>query len=303
MKNIKKILNKKYPLLFTKIKNHIDNTEKEFCKKDSQTWGGLLWDHTYNVASIAIQLSKKENIDPIIPVIAALFHDSGKFVDGNYHQNEVREEYYAVQVAQKILKEYDNLSEKEKDEIYSAIDSLYNENDSNKNLTSKIIHDADFLSKLGFLGISTLFTKLGTRGINLQGFIEKSLSKELSYQFAAPYTMQTISGRKIAEEKIKGSLEFFNNLLNELKESNIASYKIEEIKLKDYSKLFDKTPKDEAKIYLVIPQECELCGRELNYRLETYKGVKCQKLNSQIICNECDNIIEISFCIPELFND
>ena len=298
--NIETLLNKKYPQLLEQIKSQINNSEKDYCEKNSQSFGGSLWEHTYNVASIASQLSKLESIDPINPVIAALFHDSGKFNDGKYHEDDTREEVYAVEVAKEILNNF-QITEEDKEEIYLAIDSLYNENNSEKSLTSKIIHDSDFLSKLGFLGISTLFTKNGIRGNNLHRFIKKSLSKELSYQNAATFTMQTNSGKTIAEKKVKGSLKFFKNLLDELRESNIAFYKIEEIKLKDYEEIFENNEIGEAKIYLVIPEICEKCGNSLKFDFKTEKGIKCQKLISHITCNNCDYANEISFCMPELF--
>jgi len=298
--NIETLLNNRFPQLIQKIKSHINNSEKVFCEKNSQSFGGSLWEHTYNVASITSQLSKLEGVDPINPVIAALFHDAGKFNDGKYHEDDVREEVYAVEVAKYILDAF-LISEVDKEDIYLAIDSLYNENNSEKSLTSKIIHDADFLSKLGFLGITTIFTKNGVRGNNLHRFIKKSLSKELSYQYAATFTMQTNSGKKIADKKVNGSLKFFKNLLDELRDSNIAFYKIEEIKLKDYEDIFQNNDIGEAKIYLVIPETCEKCGSSLKFDFESEKGIKCQKLISHITCTNCDYANEISFCMPELF--
>ncbi len=301
--NIEQILNSKYPLLLKQIKIHIDNSEKDFCDKNSQKFGGSLWEHTYNVASIASQLSKLENIDPVNSVIAALFHDAGKFNDGKYHDDDIREEFYAVEVAKKILINF-QITVEDKNEIYLAIDSLYNENNSDKSLTSKIIHDADFLSKLGFLGVTTLFTKNGLRGNNLHKFIKNSLSKELSYQYAATFTMQTKSGKELAKNKVDGSLKFYKNLLDELRDSNIAFYKVEEIKLKDFDEMFDISDKNsnigEAKIYLVIPEVCEKCGSSQKFDFKTEKGIKCQKLISHIGCSKCDNVNEISICIPEL---
>ena len=304
--NIEQILNSKYPLLLKQVKTHIDNSEKDFCDKNSQKFGGSLWEHTYNVASIASQLSNLERINPENSVIAALFHDAGKFNDGMYHDDDIREEFYAVEVAKKILNNF-QISVKDKNEIYIAIDSLYNESNSEKSLISKIIHDADFLSKLGFLGVTTLFTKNGLRGNNLHKFIKESLSKELSYQYAATFTMQTKSGKDLARKKVDGSLKFYKNLLDELRDSNIAFYKVEEIKLKDFDVLFDMPNNNsnigDAKIYLVVPEVCENCGSSLKFDFKTEKGIKCQKLISHIGCNKCDSTNEISICIPELVKE
>ena len=89
-KNIYELFNASFPDLVNSIKAVIEKSEYEYSSKSDSD--SFLWEHTIYVASMAMKLSYDEYIDPVIPVVTALFHDCGKFENGKYHYGEKPEE-------------------------------------------------------------------------------------------------------------------------------------------------------------------------------------------------------------------
>lgn len=279
------LINKRSPNLLEKIKQIIQKSESDFSKENSSYETNFLWDHSYRVGKIAYTLALREGVNPLIPTIAALFHDAGKFVLGQYHIDNIPEETHSANIAECILKE-EGFSSKEIQLILSAISALYNDQ-KDCNLHCRIVHDADRLEKLGLLGIANFFTKATLRGKNLSDALSSNLSRELTYANASPKTMLTKSGRLFAIEKSKKTINYFDGLLDELELFGIGKY---------YSKktLLDKG----VEIILVVPENCSHCKGEYQITITTEKGIKCEKLNAHFSCNRCKEQYDVSFCLP-----
>jgi putative nucleotidyltransferase with HDIG domain len=280
----------RFPGLIEEIRKIIEDSERAYdgvdCRSES-----FLWEHTMHVASIAGQLAISEGIDARIPVIAALFHDIGKFARGRYHEEGTIEEEESARIAEELLQSH-GMTQSDINEVLSGLRALYNEK-AKKNQIAGVLHDADFLSKFGVLGIASFFIKSTLRRRTLKTSVLEYLSKELTYAACLPLNMRTSSGRKFAERKSKDSIKFFRSLLNELREAGIADLKIRSfpIQLLDGSLL---------SIRMVIPPTCMECGEKWEMDWDTEIGVKCFKLCVDWDCSHCGKQLETSFCLPEL---
>ena len=193
-KSINTLLDLEFPGLFSEIRKIIETSEHSF---DSNMKDSHLWEHTLNVSSITLKLAGKEKVDALPVVLAALFHDSGKFSEGIYHKDDIPEESESVMIAERTMKKF-NVPGEQIEIIVKAINSLYMEGAARNELTD-IIHDADFLSKSGPLGIGEFFVKGAIRGDNLINRLINSASKELTYSENMASNMRTSSGRRMAK--------------------------------------------------------------------------------------------------------
>ena len=191
-----------YPGLIEKVRQSIESSEREYEGKRAGKDGGFLWEHTVHVASLAHDLAVSEGLDPVLPAVAALFHDAGKFRGGEYHKGDRPEEEDAAALAEAVLAE-EGARASDIARVGSALRALYDEK-ARRNVLADVVHDADFLSKFGYLGVAGFFLKAALRGKNLVAAVTSSLSKELTYANALPRNMRTAAGRKSGAEKITG---------------------------------------------------------------------------------------------------
>jgi HD superfamily phosphodiesterase len=290
--NPNSIIEARFPGLINKIRETIQELEWAYEGKGKHT-ESMLWEHTQHVAAISYQLARAEHIDPLLPTIAALFHDAGKFAEGKYHKDETIEEEESAHIAERILPGFGMKSSGIR-QILAGLKALYNEK-AHKNRIAAILHDADFLSKFGALGVAAFFTKSVLRGRTLQSSLLGYLSKELTYGSSLPMNMHTAAGKKLAVKKAADSLKFFRSLLAELRESGIANLQIGHMQIPSpaHNNRF-------LKIQLVNYPLCPKCGSKWRKEWTTEKGVKCIKLMTEWICTQCGERQETSFCLPEI---
>ncbi len=282
----------RYPGLVEKIKRIIEESEKKFTR-DSRHRGSYLWEHTTQVASLGYELARAAKMDPVIPAVAALFHDAGKFAGGKYHDDERPEEEEAASIADRIGREA-GMKAKDIRRLTSGLRALYKRT-AQKNSIADIVHDADFLSKFGALGVANFFIKSTLRGKTLQGALMSSLSKELTYAACLPSNMRTRAGRLWAERKSRDTLRFFRSLLRELKETGVVDFEIKRILV--YPESGPRRPLD---VQFAVPRSCETCGGRWRTSFRTEQGIKCEKLEAEIRCARCGNASIFSFCLPEI---
>ncbi len=282
----------RYPGLVEKIKRIIEESEKKFTR-DSRHRGSYLWEHTTQVASLGYELAHAAKMDPVIPAVAALFHDAGKFAGGKYHDDERPEEEEAASIADRIGREA-GMKAKDIRRLTSGLRALYKRT-AQKNSIADIVHDADFLSKFGALGVANFFIKSTLRGKTLQGALMSSLSKELTYAACLPSNMRTRAGRLWAERKSRDTLRFFRSLLRELKETGVVDFEIKRILV--YPESGPRRPLD---VQFAVPRSCETCGGRWRTSFRTEQGIKCEKLEAEIRCARCGNASIFSFCLPEI---
>jgi uncharacterized protein len=192
--NAFRILGKRYPGLVARIQHLIEDSEKAFAGNSPETEGSYLWEHTVHVASLAIKLAGEEKRDALLAALAALFHDAGKFAGGRYHDGDTPEEETAAARAETMLKK-SRVAPADRAAVVDAIRALYREGRRSSPLAD-IVHDADFLSKFGYLGVAQFFIKSTLRGKTLRTAVMNSLSKELTYAACLALNMRTKAGRR-----------------------------------------------------------------------------------------------------------
>lgn len=284
------VVESRFPGLIGRLRQIIEELERRYDGREHSE--SFLWEHTLHVASIAYQLARSENADPLIPVIAALFHDAGKFAEGEYHKDQTVEEEESARIAGALLKE-SGMSARDIHRVLSGLKALYHEGEQG-NFIADIVHDADFLSKFGALGVAQFFTKSALRRRALRATVLGYLSKELTYASCLPLNMRTASGRKMAVRKSSDSLGFFRKLLAELREAGIADFKIRRIQIPN------PAGGQPWKVQLVHSPTCARCRKAWSPAWTTDEGVKCHKLVVEWICSGCSERLETSFCLPEI---
>ena len=290
--NCVQAIESRFPGLMDKVKNIIQDSENALEGGDG-SMESFLWEHTMHVTSITYRLAQEEGLDPHIPAVAALFHDIGKFTGGRYHRDEVIEEEESAQIAERLLPKF-GMTKSETRKVLVGLRALYNEK-AKKNPVAALLHDADFLSKFGALGVASFFTKSTLRRRPLRASVFGYLSKELTYAAFLPFNMHTNSGRRLAAKKASDSLKFYRSLLNELREAHIADLRIRKIRIPH-----PKYPDQSLEIRYVLPPVCSECGGRWKMDWNTEKDIKCTKLVIEWNCNNCTERLETSFCLPEI---
>jgi HD superfamily phosphodiesterase len=290
--NSESMIESRFPGLIADVRKVIQDSENAYEKGDGLS-ESQLWEHTVHVTSIACRLACTEGIDPLIPSIAALFHDAGKFAGGQYHPNDTIEEEQSAQIAKNLLSRH-GMKQADIRKILSGLRALYKEK-SRKNTIAEILHDADFLSKFGALGVAAFFTKSVLRGRTLRSSVLGFLSKELTYATCLSMNMRTTAGRQLASKKAADSLKFFRALLTELRDARIADLKMRRVRI-PHPAIKDRF----LEIRLVVSLVCPKCGKKWRMEWSTEKGVKCTKLTVDWNCSHCSERFETSFCLPEV---
>jgi len=283
------------PGLVERVRRTIEDAEKKFTgRKDGQA--GFLWEHTVLVTGQSFKLAKAEKENPVLAAVTALFHDAGKFGGGRYHAGKKPEEEGSARLARKILEE-SGLGMADIGRVVRALRSLYNSNNSGsgRNRLADIVHDADFLSKSGYLGVANFFVKSTLRGRNLESATMDFLSRELTYAAVLPANMRTAAARRLAARKSADGLRFYRSYLAELNEAHGLDLRVRAI---DVPRSGGRARM--AKISLVMPASCGACGGKWETALRTDKGLKCEKLEASFRCAACREERTVSFCLPEM---
>jgi HD superfamily phosphodiesterase len=291
--NWTRVIEDRFPGLIAKVRKEIEDSEKNFQNGKGGFTESHLWEHTTHVASIAFRLARAEKRQPLLPTLAALFHDAGKFAGGLYHGENTIEEEESAKTAMRVLGEA-GMKPAELARTLAGIKALYNEKAS-KNSIAAIVHDADFLSKSGAMGVAAFFTKATLRGRTMEGAILSHLSKELTYAACLPQNMRTAAGKKLAAQKARDTIRFFRKLISELKDSGAAGLRIRRMRISD-----PRSRKRNLEILLATSPKCPQCGRSWQAVWFTENGVKCTKLNVEWHCAGCGGSLDTSFCLPEV---
>jgi uncharacterized protein len=279
------------PGLVERIRRTIEEAEKKFSKKKDGK-PGFLWEHTVLVSSQSFRLAKAERENPDLAALVALFHDSGKFAGGRYHADDKPEEEEAARLARASLEEA-GLKMADIGHVVRALRSLYQAG-ARRNRLADIVHDADFLSKFGYLGVANFFVKSTLRGRNLESAAMEYLSKELTYAAVLPANMRTAAARRLAVKKSADTMKFYRSYLAELKEAHGMDFRIRTVEVPMAVR------GRRASVTLVLPVSCGACGGKWDTELRTEKGIKCEKLEASLRCPACDERRTVAFCLPEM---
>ncbi|MCJ7580937.1 MAG: HD domain-containing protein, partial [Candidatus Aminicenantes bacterium] len=139
-RDLKNLVESVYPGLLDSIQNKIKKSEKDYEKGRKEDSDSFLWEHSVFAATVALKICRMENKDPLFPVIAALFHDIGKFEGGRYQKDNIPEERASARVAEEILVS-SGLNKSEIKLVADGLTALYDEK-TQKSFIADVIHDA-----------------------------------------------------------------------------------------------------------------------------------------------------------------
>ncbi|MBN2385285.1 HD domain-containing protein [bacterium] len=244
-----------------------------------------LYGHLERVAGLAREIGRAEGVDAEACYLAGLFHDAGKFSGGTYHGRDIPEEELSVQVLEELGVKHcidrDMLTE-----VADAIRQLYRD-DPDLTPLAQVLFDADNLDKLGPLGIANYFIKTGLRGRGLSNTILYKFTVELTYARHAPLSLNTKTGRALAQSYAPYTTRFIHDLLDFLRTHHLSDFKVDEVE-------FEGLVLD-----VVAPLNCS-CGGRINRRIWNVPGMKCSEIHLEHSCSQCAQTHEIRFCRPRL---
>jgi HD superfamily phosphodiesterase len=296
MNNVRRVLEARVPGLHARIEKMLLDSEALYCRRREQAPSEFLVEHSRRTAAIAYNVALMEEVDPFLPCLVALYHDAGKFHEGAYHQDDVPEEEHAAALAEQMLGA-SGLVQAEVDSVLQSLRALYNDalpvSDA-----CRVVQDADRLDKLGGFGVGAFFTKAALRGRGLVDALTQSLSRELTYALAAPHSMLTQTGRRLAREQAAKTVAFFEELLQNLEEWGIASFERRIIVLEEDFRARDGSPLQRLEVTIVMPRACPQCEAPLALKHARKRGIKCEQLVARFECQGCGHSLETSFCLP-----
>ena len=298
MNAVRDVLEARFPGLHASIEKSIVEAEAQFNQSAGQAPSEFLLEHTRRTAAIAHKLALMEGVDPFLPVVVALFHDAGKFHEGEYHKDGVPEEEHAAIMAGEMLGRF----AMDRGDIASVLDALRALYDERLPCLGpcRLVQDADRLDKLGPLGVGAFFTKATLRGRGLVDSLAQTLSRELTYAQAAPRSMFTAAGRKLAKEQGAKSIAFFGQLLEQLEDWGIAAFDRHTVVLDEDFRSRDGVMVHGMEVCIAMPRHCPDCAAPLALTHRREQGIKCQRFIAYFKCGQCSYSSGTSLCLPVL---
>lgn len=293
---VRRTLESRVPGLHARIEKMLADSEALYARRTKRSPAEFLLEHSRRAAAIAYKVALMEGLDPFLPCLIALYHDAGKFHEGAYHQDGVPEEEHAAAIAERMLGA-SSLPRADIDSVLEGLRALYKDA-LPPSAACRVVQDADRLDKLGVLGVGAFFTKAALRGRGLVAALTSSLSRELTYALAAPHSMLTETGRRLAREQAAKTLAFFDDLLQDLEDWGIASFERRVIVLQEDFRARDGSAVQRLEVTIVMPRACPQCDASLGLGHSRRRGVKCEQLVVRFECRGCGHCLETQFCLP-----
>lgn len=301
MNDVRILLESRNPGLYNSIVSSVTEAEAHYNARAGLAPSRFLLEHTLRVTAIARTICGMEGIDPFLPILVALFHDAGKFHEGEYHEDEIPEEEHAALIAGRTLLEY-GLAPDDIDSVLMALRALYDDHLPCGG-TCRVVQDADRLDKLGPLGVGAFFAKATLRGRDLVDALVQTLSRELTYAKAAPRAMLTESGRTLAGGQAAKTLAYFEDLTDQLESWGIASFKRQTILLENGFCSRDGTVVQGGEVIVAMLAACPDCQSPLDLTHRLKRGLKCERFIARFDCKRCSYSNETSLCLPMIASD
>jgi len=298
MNDVRNVLEARVPGLYANIEKLLLEAEAQYNSQAGQAPSEFLLEHTRRTASIAHKISGMEGVDSFIPVLVALYHDAGKFHEGEYHQDAIPEEEHAALLAEKMLTGF-QLERSDIESVIGALRALYDERLPCLG-PCRIVQDADRLDKFGALGVGAFFTKAALRGRGMVDALTQTLSRELTYAMAAPRSMFTATGRKLAAEQAPKTIAFFDQLLEQLESWGIAAFERHVIVLDEDFRTRGGALARGIEVTVAMPSTCPDCEGKLALTHRREQGLKCERFIAYFTCSQCNYSAGTSLCLPVL---
>lgn len=298
MNKVRNLLEARFPGLHAHIEKALAEAEAQYNLQAGQAPSEFLVEHTRRTANIAHKISAMEGVDPFLPVLVALYHDAGKFHEGEYHQDSIPEEEHAALLAENMLAEF-QVGRSDIDAVLGALRALYDERLPCVG-PCRIVQDADRLDKLGALGVGSFFTKAALRGRGMVDALVQTLSRELTYALAAPRSMFTATGRMLAGEQAPRTIAFFDQLLEQLDSWGIASFDRHSVVFDEDFRTRDGAVARGMTVTIAMPRACPDCDGPLALTHRREQGIKCERFIAYFNCQKCSYRSGTSLCLPIL---
>jgi uncharacterized protein len=185
------------------------------------------WTHVERVMKLSERIGRSENADLLTIRLAVLLHDTERIREDKYN-GKVCHARESVETARKILEKYNLKEELIKNVCHCIETHRFRNGNEPKTKEAKVLYDADKLDSVGAIGIARAYSFSGENNQKLYSAFEDC---EPRTGYESNYTpvkefyskllkvkkkMFTEEGRKIAEERHKFMIEFFNRLKMEL---------------------------------------------------------------------------------------
>jgi HD superfamily phosphodiesterase len=294
------ILDACFPGLYADIEKMLAAAEAQHNVQTGRAPSTYLLEHSRRAAATAIKIARMENVNPFLTTLVALYHDAGKFHEGKYHNDGIPEEERAALLAEKMLTDF-GLRRGDILTVTEALRAMYDER-LPCSVPCHIAQDADRLDKLGPMGVGSFFIRAALRGRGLVDALAQMLSLELTHTLAAPKSMFTESGRKLAAEQTGKTIAFFDQLLEQLESWGIASFERRCIFLDEDFPTRSGTFIKGMEVTIAMFRSCPDCqgSLALTHRLE--KDVK--RVRSVFVarfqCGSCSYVAETRIAMPVL---
>ncbi len=185
------------------------------------------WEHTQRVFNLCLHIGRKEGADLEVLKLAAVLHDIGR-EEQDESNGELCHAERGAFMAEEVLKKY-NYPEITIDRIIHCIEThRFRGEKMPQSKEAKILFDADKIDAIGAIGIGRAFVfagEIGAKVHNKDIDIEKTKSyteEDTAYrEFTVKLQkvkdrMLTEEGKRIAEERHKFMVDFFDRLNKEV---------------------------------------------------------------------------------------
>jgi uncharacterized protein len=141
------------------------NTVERYAREQMSKLGIHGWTHVKRVQRLCLKLSSEmKGVDSEVVEIAALLHDVGKYAERE--NNAVDHGSFSADMAEKFL----NSIKFNRDRVAAVCHAIraHTHRAEPDSLEAKILHDADFLDKMGTVGVATLFIRACLTGTTIE---------------------------------------------------------------------------------------------------------------------------------------
>ncbi|MGB9684286.1 MAG: HD domain-containing protein [Candidatus Bathyarchaeales archaeon] len=204
---------------------------EDYSKEQMDKLGLYGWTHVQRVLQLCVKLVKLEKCDVDMEVLkaAALLHDVAKHLEKNNPQ--IDHGIVGAEIAEAFLRKI-GFPEPKVLAVCHAI-KVHTHSEEPTSTEAMILHDADFLDKLGATGIATIFIKACLTNKTIEEIL-KNFYKENQEAYAFQHIkwikikqphFYTKTDRTIAKRRNKIVSKFFNQLKREIKLEDLKTSK------------------------------------------------------------------------------